>query len=159
LTTHLALVARALGAERFWLHPPDPAVAERLRAVGRRWGGAFEVLPSTDWKTTVRQFDGAVVHLTMYGEPLDRIAPRLRRRRRILAVVGGAKVPPALYALADANVAVGHQPHSEVAALALLIDRLRGVPGPGAWPGAGAEIAPQPHGKLVRAPARRSGAS
>ncbi len=149
LTTHLALVARALGATRLHLHPPDPDIVERLAAVRRRWGGGFEVVPAPDYRRLVADFPGARVHLTMYGEPIDAVVPRLRRRTRILAIVGGAKVPPALYGLADANVAVGHQPHSEVAALAVLLDRLRGVPGPGAWPGAAAEIVPQARGKRV----------
>lgn len=157
LTTHLALVARALGARRLHLHPPDPALAERLAAVGRRWGGAFEVLPSLDYRRTIREFDGARVHLTMYGEPLDRVLPKLRRRRRVLAVVGGAKVPAALYGLSDLNVAVGQQPHSEVAALAILLDRLRGLPPPGPLPGAAWAIVPQKRGKRVVAVPGRPG--
>jgi tRNA (cytidine56-2'-O)-methyltransferase len=149
LTTHLALAARAFGAERFWLHPPDESIATRLASVNRRWGGTFEVKPSPDWRATVRSFEGTVVHLTMYGEPLEKLLPKLRRSRRILAIVGGAKVPPGLYEIAHHNVAVGHQPHSEVAALAVLLERLRGVPGPGGWPGAKAEIVPMSRGKRV----------
>jgi tRNA (cytidine56-2'-O)-methyltransferase len=149
LTTHLALTARALGAVRFWLHPPDPQIASRLAAVNARWGGNFTVEPSPDWKATLKGFDGTVVHLTMYGEPVDEVLPALRRKPRVLVVVGGAKVPPALYGLADRNVAVGHQPHSEVAALAVLLERLRGVPGPGPWTGAAAAIVPQARGKRV----------
>jgi tRNA (cytidine56-2'-O)-methyltransferase len=39
-------------------------------------------------------------------------------------IVGGPKVPSEIFTLADYNVAIGHQPHSEVAALALFLDRL-----------------------------------
>jgi tRNA (cytidine56-2'-O)-methyltransferase len=39
-------------------------------------------------------------------------------------VVGAEKVPAEMYDLADWNVAVGNQPHSEVAALAVFLDRL-----------------------------------
>jgi tRNA (cytidine56-2'-O)-methyltransferase len=150
LTTHVALTARALGAERLYLHPPDPELAERIARVGEQWGGTFEVTGVVDWRSVVRQFEGAVVHLTMYGKPLDAVAAKLRKERAVLVVVGGAKVPSALYQLASHNVAVGHQPHSEVAALAIVLDRLRGVPGPGAWPGATHAIVPQAHGKKVR---------
>lgn len=153
LTTHVALTARALGAERLYLHPPDDALAERVARVGHEWGGDFSVEGVADWKALVRKFDGTVVHLTMYGEPFERVAARLRRRASLLIVVGGAKVPPDLYRLAGVNVAVGHQPHSEVAALAVTLAALRGVPGPGAWPGATKEIVPQRAGKRVR-PAR-----
>ncbi|MCI4366361.1 MAG: tRNA (cytidine(56)-2'-O)-methyltransferase, partial [Thermoplasmata archaeon] len=103
--------------------------------------------PSTDWRATLRSFDGTVVHLTMYGEALSTVAPRLRRRRRLLVVVGGAKVPPALYGLADMNVAIGHQPHSEVAALAVFLARLKGVPRPGPWPGGRAVFVPLGRGQ------------
>jgi tRNA (cytidine56-2'-O)-methyltransferase len=149
LTTHLALAARALGAERMYLHPPDPELAQRLAEVVADWGGSFEVVGVPDWKRLVRASPGAVVHLTMYGRPLDRVLPDLRRSSDLLLVVGGAKVPPDLYRLADANVAVGHQPHSEVAALAIVLDRLLGVPGPGRWPGARLAVVPRARGKKV----------
>ncbi|MHB8351844.1 MAG: tRNA (cytidine(56)-2'-O)-methyltransferase [Thermoplasmata archaeon] len=156
LTTHLGLAARALGAERMLLNPPDGALAARLDALTRRWGGSFPVLGVSDWKRELKEHPGEVVHLTMYGQPMERLLPRLKRRPRLLIVVGGAKVPHELYRLADFNVAVGHQPHSEVAALAILLDRLGGVPGPGAWPGATQVIVPRAHGKCVRtAPGRR----
>ena len=154
LTTHLALAARAFGAERLYLHPPDPALAERLAAVARQWGGAFAVEGVRDWRGVLRDAAGPVVHLTMYGEPIAGVLPRLRRARRLLFVVGGAKVPSDLYARATYNVAVGHQPHSEVAALAVALALLRGVPGPGAWPGARQMIVPSARGKsVVEAPA------
>ena len=149
LSTHVALVSRAFGAQRLWLNPPDPGLAERIAAVGRRFGGRFAVVPAPDWRGVVRAFDGEVVHLTMYGEPLARVLPRLRRARRLLLVVGGAKVPADLYGRAGCNVAVGAQPHSEVAALAVLLDRLRGLPAPGAWPGAEQVIVPTARGKRL----------
>ncbi len=150
LTTHLALTARAFGAERMFLHPPDPDLSSRIDAVGRGWGGGFRVVPTDDWKKVVRTFKGPVVHLTMYGLPFARVLSRLRGRRRILLVVGGAKVPSELYRLATFNVAVGHQPHSEVAAVAVTLERLRGVPGPRALRGARRVIVPQARGKRVR---------
>jgi tRNA (cytidine56-2'-O)-methyltransferase len=149
LTTHVALAARALGAERLYLEPPDEALARRVEAVARSWGGTFEVVGVSNWKEVVRSFDGTVVHLTMYGVPLDRALPRLRKAKRLLVVVGGAKVPSELYRRAGLNVAVGHQPHSEVAAVAILLDRLKGLPPPGPWPGARQAIVPRARGKRV----------
>ena len=63
----------------------------------------------------------------MYGINLPDIVEELRetwRRKDILVVVGGEKVPGELYELADYNVAVSNQPHSEVSALAIFLDRL-----------------------------------
>lgn len=149
LTTHLALAARALGADRLYLHPPDPALAERLAGVGRTWGGAFAVTGVADWRALVERFDGTVVHLTMYGEPWPTVQEEIAAAKRILLVVGGAKVPSELYRRAHRNVAVGHQPHSEVAALAVVLRDLLGVPGPGAWPGAAQRVVPMARGKKV----------
>jgi len=149
LTTHLALAARALGASRLFLHPPDPELSERIAAVARRWGGRFEVVGVSAWKPVLEEYRGHVVHLTMYGEPVDRVVPRLRGIRRLLVVVGGAKVPPALFGLADFNVAVGSQPHSEVAALAVLLDRLLGGAPSSRFRGAEQRIIPQRRGKRV----------
>jgi tRNA (cytidine56-2'-O)-methyltransferase len=41
-----------------------------------------------------------------------------------MVVVGAEKVPFEVYELADWNVAVGNQPHSEVAAVAVTLDRI-----------------------------------
>ncbi|HTT44755.1 MAG TPA: tRNA (cytidine(56)-2'-O)-methyltransferase [Thermoplasmata archaeon] len=149
LTTHVALAARAFGARRMYLHPRDDALAERVAGVGRRWGGGFEVVPADDWKKLVSSFPGAVVHLTMYGLPLERCLPRLSRERSILLVVGGAKVPPELYRRSKYNVAVGHQPHSEVAAVAVTLERLLGLPRPVGAGGAPNRIVPSARGKRV----------
>ncbi len=141
-----------------YLNPPDPALALRVRSVSDRWGGDFAVVPAPDWRSIVRSYDGAVVHLTMYGLPFERVRSRLGRARRVLLVVGGAKVPPDLYGLATVNVAVGHQPHSEVAAVAVVLAELRGIPPPGPWPRSRQRIVPRARGKRVitsNAPAGR----
>lgn len=151
LTTHLALAARAWGAERMYLHPSDPSVAARLNSVARQWGGKFEVVGAPDWKAVVRSFPDASVHLTMYGQPLSRILPKMASLDRLLVVVGGAKVPSDLYRLARWNVAVTHQPHSEVAAVAVLLDHLRGTPGPVRPGSASRVIVPQARGKKFAA--------
>ena len=145
----MALAARAFGAQRLYLHPRDDALAERIASVARRWGGAFAVVPVDDWKSVVRSFPGTVVHLTMYGLPLERTLPKLSRCREILLVVGGAKVPSELYRAAHVNVAVGHQPHSEVAAVAVALERLLGVPGPVRPGSAPQRIVPTARGKRV----------
>ena len=69
--------------------------------------------------------------------------------RDVLVLVGGQKVPPGFYELADFNVCVGSQPSSEVSSLALLLDRLNpGWEGLG-FVGARKRVVPQVRGKLV----------
>ena len=68
---------------------------------------------------------GVVAHLTIYGLPVQKVAPKLRKLRKpMLLVVGGEKVPPEVYQAADWNIGVTGQPHSEVAALAITLDRI-----------------------------------
>jgi tRNA (cytidine56-2'-O)-methyltransferase len=67
----------------------------------------------------------------------------------ILVVVGAEKVPAEMYDLADWNVAVGSQPHSEVAALAVFLDHLmEGQELTKDFDG-GLRIIPSPRGKQV----------
>jgi tRNA (cytidine56-2'-O)-methyltransferase len=49
---------------------------------------------------------------------------RQKKSNQILVIVGAEKVPRDLYSLVDLNIAVGNQPHSEVAALAVFLDRV-----------------------------------
>lgn len=149
LTTHLALAARAMGAARLHLQPGDPAITEHLEDVRRRFGGEFRVEPLKEWRSFLKSWPGTSLHLTMYGEDLDEALPRVTLKEPVLVVVGGAKVPPELYRMATHNVAVTHQPHSEVAALALTLDRLIGTPHGPPPPGARLEILPSARGKRV----------
>ena len=162
ITTHVCLTARALGARRVRIAEEDEGLVRSVRAVAARFGGEFQVESGTGWKSVVKDWKakgGQVVHLTMYGLPLGESAKAIvRDGRDALVVIGAEKVPSNLYTLADHNVAVGSQPHSEVAALALMLDRLRG----GAWetdefPGAAMRVIPQAHGKRVEGETPREG--
>lgn len=127
VTTHVGLVARAFGAEEMLLCGRDAHVEESLDDVARRWGGDFRLTADASWKGEMvrwKERGGGVVHLTMYGSNLPDVIDEIRRRKEIMVVVGAEKVPAEVYELADWNVAVGNQPHSEVAALAVFLDRL-----------------------------------
>jgi tRNA (cytidine56-2'-O)-methyltransferase len=59
----------------------------------------------------------------MYGAELESAVVQIDTNRDLLIIVGAEKVPPYFYEIADINISVGNQPHSEVAALALFLDR------------------------------------
>jgi len=122
VTTHVALAARALGARGIVVSTKDPELEKVVRSVVERFGGDFEIRTGVKWREFVRQFDGDVVHLTMYGLHIDDALERISSEK-VLVVVGAEKVPPEVYQMATYNVAVGNQPHSEVAALAVFLDR------------------------------------
>jgi tRNA (cytidine56-2'-O)-methyltransferase len=128
MTTHVCLTARALGASRVYVDAPDPELEERLTKVAEQFGGDMELVTGADPRRVVKETDLMVVHLTMYGENVvewnDDRWDGLRSGPGTMVVVGATKVPREFFELADVNAAVGNQPHSEVAALAVFLDRL-----------------------------------
>jgi len=124
VTTHVALTARAFGASGLTLHRPDSRVVATVEDVVQRFGSDFSISTTTHPRVVARDWCGKVVHLTMFGTPLAEVAPLLRNERELLVIVGAERVPRWVFDVADFNVAVGSQPHSEVAALAILLAEL-----------------------------------
>jgi len=122
VTTHVALTARALGADEIWVSTEDQGLEKTVRSVVDRFGGKFRIRTGVDWRKTMRSWKGDVIHLTMYGESLSKALPTVKAKN-LMVVVGAEKVPREVYNLADRNISVGNQPHSEVAALAIFLDR------------------------------------
>jgi len=125
VTTHVALTARAFGADAVLVSTKDPGLERTVRDVVRRFGGSFRIETGVPWRRTLREWAGTKVQLTMYGAELNESLPRIPKEN-LLVVVGAEKVPRDVYDLVDLNVAVGNQPHSEIAALAVFLDRLLG---------------------------------
>lgn len=127
ITTHVGLTARAMGAEGMLLDSEDSGIEKSLNEAAIRWGGSFYVKRITGWRNEIRNWKdsgGKMMHLTMYGANLPDVINEISPEK-LMIVVGAEKVPPEIYDLADWNVAVGNQPHSEVAALAVVLDRLQ----------------------------------
>lgn len=125
ITTHVGLVARAFSAERLLIDTKDTDLENTIAGVVTRFGGAFKVESGVKWRPIVRSWKGNVIHLTMYGEHIDNMIKEIRNKKdsNILIIVGSTKVPREIYELAEFNIAIGNQPHSEVAALAIFLDR------------------------------------
>ncbi|MEW6722423.1 MAG: tRNA (cytidine(56)-2'-O)-methyltransferase [Candidatus Micrarchaeota archaeon] len=134
ISTHVALVARAFGASSIaYSGQYDSGLEDSVKRICGNWGGrSLSGSPfSVSYEKSAAAFiknrkrDGfSVVHLTMYGLPVQDIMPDIRSREKILLVVGSEQVPREIYELADFNLSVTTQPHSEVAALAIALDRL-----------------------------------
>ena len=87
----------------------------------------------------------------MYGENINSMEEDLRKEEDLVIVVGAEKVPREIYELADYNVGVGSQPHSEISALAILLDRIqKGKQFEMEFPGAKRKIIPTKNGKNVQ---------
>ena len=125
ITSHLGLTARAFGADEVILSgEEDPSALETWNSVTERFGGNFECRYEAKPMSWLRQFSkgGTVIHLTMYGEPWRETVDDISLDAPATVVVGGTKVPGELFKLADHNISIGNQPHSEVAALAVFLE-------------------------------------
>jgi tRNA (cytidine56-2'-O)-methyltransferase len=128
ITTHAALVSRAFGSNKIYMTEVDDSIKETIATVGRRWGKSdFNIEIIQDWKKLILEWKknyGKVIHLTMYGILVDDIIGKIRNENKVLVVIGARKVPREVFELADYNVAIGNQPHSEIAALSIILDRI-----------------------------------
>ncbi|PSP25124.1 tRNA (cytidine(56)-2'-O)-methyltransferase [Halobacteriales archaeon QH_10_65_19] len=154
-TTHVGLTARALGADSVVLVDDAAGRRESIEDITERFGGPFAVRATTDPVAFLNDWDGTVVHLTMYGLPLQDVERAVRERFEagapVLVAVGAEKVPFDIYEAADWNVAVTNQPHSEIASLAVFLDRLlEGNELDREWEDASRVVVPKAEGKEVR---------
>lgn len=154
ITTHVALVARAFGAGDMVLTEEDRRIEETIKKVNENFGGDFKIIYEKNWKKLIkkRKNTAIVVHLTMYGVPIEDKIKEIRERcekenKDLVIVVGAEKVPGVVYKLADYNTAVLNQPHSEVSALAIFLDRF--------FEGKEFELAKKFEGKLKIKPSER----
>jgi tRNA (cytidine56-2'-O)-methyltransferase len=125
----VALTARAFGADGIIIADvKDEAVESVVNKVVKNWGGEFKITSGVPWVQAIQDWKkngGEVIHLTMYGVKVDEVIDEIRvSGQDKLVVVGAEKVPGRLYSLADYNVSIGNQPHSEVSALSVFLDRL-----------------------------------
>jgi tRNA (cytidine56-2'-O)-methyltransferase len=153
MTTHVGLTARALGADRVVIAGSASKSKGTIEDITARFGGPFEVELSDSWRPLLREWPGVVVHLTMYGERVQDVEDEIRMAHRsdpVLVVVGSQKVPFDVYDAADYNVGVTNQPHSEVAGLAVFLDRLfDGRELDREWEGGEKRVRPMETGKKV----------
>jgi len=154
VTTHVALVSRAFGAEKIFMTEINPEIKDTLEKINKTWGGDFVVEFIDKWKTIVKkkkEENFKIIHLSMYGESINEVQEKLRKEEKLLVVVGAEKVPREIYELADYNVGVGNQPHSEISALAILLDRIqKGVQFEKEFLNAKRRIIPTKNGKNVQ---------
>ena len=153
MTTHVGLTARALGADGAIISGAASGSAETIADITDRFGGPFDVELTERPRGVIDEWDGTVVHLTMYGLPVQDVEGEIRSEHDgapVLIVVGAEKVPFDVYERADYNVGVTNQPHSEVAGLAVFLDRLfEGRELDRDWENATHRVVPKATGKKV----------
>lgn len=155
-TTHVALVSRAFGCKKIFMTDVDESILKTIKRVCDDWGGSneFDVEIIQDWRSLLKTWkknNGIVVHLTMYGINIEHLSHNYPQGKNILVVIGASKVPKDVYFIADMNIAVGNQPHSEIAALAIFLDRyFEGKELINSFDNAKMKIVPSSRGKRVK---------
>ena len=151
MTTHCALVARALGADALvYSGERDRRIEESVSKVVKNWGGSFKIRYEKNWKRVLANYKGTRVHLTVYGLPIQKQIGRIRGKKSLLIIVGGEKVPGEVYGLAEFNIAVSGQPQSEIGALAVFLhEYFKGAELNKRFPGAKLRVIPQEMGKKI----------
>lgn len=124
ITTHIGLVARAFGADVLYVTSKDKGLEQSISKLTQRFGGEFSIHTGVKAKKICSEWEGIIIHLTMYGMPIEGSIKSISTKKDILIIVGAEKVPGYIYGIADYNIAVGNQPHSEIAALAIFLDRI-----------------------------------
>jgi tRNA (cytidine56-2'-O)-methyltransferase len=136
----------------------DGKIKETIEKTVRSWGGSFFLEMGAPWKRVVKEWrakGGLVVHLTAYGENIEASSALKRIRtcgKDVLVVVGSQKVPGEFYSesVSNFNLAVGNQPHSECAGLAVFLDRFfEGKALKRSFRNARMRIVPQERGKKI----------
>lgn len=129
-TTHAILVSRAFGSTAMYMTDVDEEIKNTINKVNNSWGGLneFSLKIIDSWKDLIKEWkknEGKIIHLTMYGLQINKVIEEVKLlEQKILVVIGAEKVPKEIYFLADYNISIGNQPHSEIAALAIFLDRL-----------------------------------
>jgi tRNA (cytidine56-2'-O)-methyltransferase len=154
VTSHCCLVARAFGAQKIIIEGPvDKTVKESVDTITDKWGGPFEVVFEPDWRRSLKAIKAQgyrIVHLSMYGLRIQDVSHQLQGFEKVCVVIGSQKVEKEVYAVADHNVSVTTQPHSEIAALTLALDRVfDGKELEKTFSGAKVSIEPQQQGKKL----------
>lgn len=128
ISTHVGLTSRALGADEIiYTGDHDTKLLKSIKNVVEEWGGDFKIKYFEDYMKLIKDYKNKgyiIIHLTMYGLRLQKVVKDLKKHKNILLIIGGCKVPGEIYEIADYNISVTNQPHSEISALAITLHEL-----------------------------------
>ena len=104
ITSHVALVARALGANKIIIDTKDSKIENTINSTCKRFGGNFKIETGINPKKIINNWNGTIVHLTMYGDELEKSINKIDKNKDLLIIVGAEKVPPWIYEKSDFNI-------------------------------------------------------
>jgi tRNA (cytidine56-2'-O)-methyltransferase len=126
ITTHVALTARAFLADKiYYSGEKDANFEQSILKISKQFGSNFDVEYCKDPIKFVKDNKNKfiIIHLTCYGLNVQNNINKFKNKN-LMIIVGGEKVEPIYYRLADYNISVTKQPISEVSALAIFLHLL-----------------------------------
>jgi tRNA (cytidine56-2'-O)-methyltransferase len=123
-STHVALVGRLFGMKKFiYSGDKDESLEKSIKKVYDEWGGSAEIEYCKNSLKTLKNLkkDNVIIHLTMYGIRFEEYIEEVKKIKNMVIVVGASKVPNEVYKIADYNLAITNQPHSEISALGIFL--------------------------------------
>ena len=127
LSTHVALTARAFLADKlYYSGQKDSSLELSLNKVTEKFGSSFTIEYLQDPLKFIKENKPKfkIVHLTCYGLNVQDKVNEIRKNKNLIIIIGGEKVEPIYYNLADYNISITQQPISEVSALAIFLHLL-----------------------------------
>src|SRR3989344_965497 len=127
LSTHVALTARAFLADKlYYSGQKDSSLELSLNKVTEKFGSSFTIEYLQDPLKFIKENKPKfkIVHLTCYGLNVQDKVNEIRKNKNLIIIIGGEKVEPIYYDLADYNLSITQQPISEVSALAIFLHLL-----------------------------------
>tara|TARA_Y100000034_G_C6901087_1_gene416799 strand:+ start:1334 stop:1861 length:528 start_codon:yes stop_codon:yes gene_type:complete len=154
LSTHIALTTRAFNCKKlYYSGQKDSSLESSITKINENFGSDFKIEHTKSPENLIKQKkkeDYLVIHLTVYGLPLQKNITKIRNHKKILIIIGSELVPPIYYNLADYNISVTSQPLSELSALTILLhEYFQGAQLNTKFKNAKKRIMPQKKGKLV----------
>mgnify|MGYP001288702789 CR=1 FL=1 len=155
LSSHVALASRAFGANKvYYSGQHDSSLENSINKIVKRWGNHFSIEYIKSPLNLIKQKKKNsffIIHLTCYGLELKKEIQKIRKKKKILVVVGSEKVPPEIYKISDLNLSISNQPHSEVSALAIFLhEYFQGKELTKQFKNAKLKVIPKGKGKLVK---------
>lgn len=151
VTTHLALTARAFLADNFYYTgQKDSRFENSIKKINERFGSKFNISYVEDYNKFLNESNALKIHLTMYGEKLNKKLKEIKKKKGVIVIVGGQKVPPGIYDISDYNISITNQPISEISALAIFLNEyMQGKALKNEFKDSKISIVPQKKGKKI----------
>ena len=151
ISTHLGLTSRAFLADKmYYSGQKDSSLESSIIKINKNFGSNFTIEFIKDPIKLVKEKKSQnylIINLTMYGLEIKTQLQKIKISKKLLIIIGSEHVPFSYYELADINLSITNQPHSELSALAILLYEINGIKDD--FKNAKLKIKPSEKGKII----------